>query len=126
MKTLLTSADKAEALGFAKFNNGEHLCVDLSDLPGDKGTTISVKLPTGEAVTFAFCSYGAELGCIDIKHFQKHTLVKPNAGFGGDVREMPALRYISFLGGGKRHCGHGTLLSLLVSQKHSTNPLDEV
>ena len=124
---LIVPADQVQAIGFQKFNNGDHLCVDLSDLPGNKGATISVNLPNGEAVTFAFCSYGTELGCIDIKHFQKHTIIKPNAGLGGgDNREMPALRYISFLGGGKRHCGHGTLLSLLVSPKHATNPLDEV
>jgi hypothetical protein len=62
------SRDEARAEGFAQFNNGEHLVVNLPDGP----RTISVRLSDGRQVTFAFIPYveGGIPRCIDIKDHQ--------------------------------------------------------
>lgn len=55
-----------ESMEFAKFNNGQHLCVELPD----ESCTISVKTPDGEKITFAFCKRHNAEGhqCVDIQH----------------------------------------------------------
>lgn len=66
MKTTSLPADEAKATGFATFNNGEHLCVDL-----DEGwKTISVKTPSGQKITFAFIPKAGRPGhqCVDVCH----------------------------------------------------------
>lgn len=40
--------------GYAKFNNGNHLCVEVPD----DAFTISAKTKDGRRITFAFCCYG--------------------------------------------------------------------
>ncbi len=59
-----------EGYGFAKFNNNDHICLDLSE---DEKITISVKLKDGKRVTFAILPRTTNLGtyigmeCIDIR-----------------------------------------------------------
>ena len=53
-KTQELPHDEAEAEGFARFNQGPHLTVDLPK----GGSTITVRTPAGERVTFGFVSYG--------------------------------------------------------------------
>ena len=64
MKTQLLPADQVESAGFARFNGGNHLCVDVPD----GSSTISVKLSDGRQITFAFCPYRKDgvPKCIDI------------------------------------------------------------
>jgi hypothetical protein len=55
----------AKQIGFARFNNGDHLCVDVPD----GHSTISARLSDGRQVTFAFCPYedGGVPKCVDIR-----------------------------------------------------------
>jgi len=55
-----------EAEGFARFNQGPHLTVDLPK----GGSTITVRTPAGERVTFGFVSYGPDGSpqLVDIQH----------------------------------------------------------
>lgn len=59
----------AEYNGFAVFNGGRHLCVELETEP----TTISVKTADGKLITFAFTCRTSGLGhqCVDIVHHGK-------------------------------------------------------
>jgi hypothetical protein len=64
------SRKEAEALGFAGFNRGPHLCVEI---PKDETHfTISVKTPMGKRITFAFMNWNSErdghVECVDIRH----------------------------------------------------------
>ncbi len=61
------SRDEAEDRGFAVFNGGEHVCVDLTDVGH---ATISVKTGDEELVTFALMPRHEAKGhqCVDIKH----------------------------------------------------------
>lgn len=61
------SRDDAKDFGFAVFNGGEHVCVDLTDVGP---ATISVKTGDGELVTFALSPRHAAKGhqCVNIKH----------------------------------------------------------
>jgi hypothetical protein len=56
---------KVEEAGFAKFNGGPHLCVDVPD----GHYTISVKTSEGRKITFAFCPYKKDgpAQCVDIQ-----------------------------------------------------------
>ena len=61
----IVSREEAARRGYAVFNPGPHTIIDVP--PGK--STISVKLPTGQRVTFAFAPY-SENGtprCVDIK-----------------------------------------------------------
>jgi hypothetical protein len=64
----MAEADKVVGLGYAKFNNNPHLCVDIPD----GNFTITCKTSTGEQVTFSFVPYrtGCPAQCVDI---QRHT-----------------------------------------------------
>lgn len=68
-KTQELPHDEAEAEGFARFNKGPHLTVDLPK----GGSTITVRTPAGERVTFGFVSYGPDTAggspqLVDIQH----------------------------------------------------------
>ena len=69
---LLLTPLRANSLGYAKYNNGAHLCVDIPPL---EHFTISVKTPEGKLVTFAFIPSAdrAPAGtlCVDIKQHKK-------------------------------------------------------
>lgn len=62
----VVSCDYAEITGFAKFNGGPHLCVDVPD----GHFTITCRTSEGRQVTFAFCPYKANgpAQCIDIQN----------------------------------------------------------
>ena len=79
------NADDVEAAGFAKFNGGSHLCVDIPD----GHFTISCKTSEGKKVTFAFVPY-TEAGpgqCVDI---QRHgcPVTCPNGDSQLDVQKV--------------------------------------
>lgn len=64
---------EAEANGFAQFNNGPHLCVEVPDGP----FTISAKTSEGKKITFAFCPYeeGGPAQCVDVQHHTSEKVV---------------------------------------------------
>lgn len=59
--------DQVEQAGFARFNDGQHVCVEV---PNGK-STISCKLPDGQQITFAFVPYTAD-GCPQCVDVQVH------------------------------------------------------
>lgn len=63
---LETERDYAAKRGFATFNRGTHLCVDVPD----GHYTVSCRLSNGKRVTFAFIPYSENgpADCIDIHH----------------------------------------------------------
>lgn len=68
MNFFTRSANTAQAYGFAKYNNGEHLCVQLDENPHH---TISVVTRFGKRITFAFLNWKDEdshVECVDIQH----------------------------------------------------------
>lgn len=66
----------AENCGFAGFNGGEHICIDLRNM---EHATITVKTGDGQLVTFAFVPRHEGKGhqCVDIKN---HSGPKGDAG----------------------------------------------
>jgi hypothetical protein len=52
--------------GYARFNDGYHLCVDVPD----GSSTISVRTSEGKQITFAFMPYSKDGApqCVDIQH----------------------------------------------------------
>ena len=81
------SRDEAKALGYAVYNGGNHVCIDLDNAPA----TISVRTPDGKLVTFAFTCRpdGEGHQCVDIKN---HSMALNDSG--------NALQRASFLGQG--------------------------
>tara|TARA_R100000951_G_C2649356_1_gene183837 strand:+ start:1397 stop:2086 length:690 start_codon:yes stop_codon:yes gene_type:complete len=65
IKTQIVKPGTAKQIGFARFNNGDHLCVDVPD----GHSTISVRLSDGRQITFAFCPYseGGVPKCVDVR-----------------------------------------------------------
>ena len=63
---LETDREHAEKRGFAVFNPGTHLCVDVPN----GHYTVSCRLSNGKRVTFAFVPYteNGPADCIDIHH----------------------------------------------------------
>lgn len=63
---LETEREYAEKKGFAVFNRGTHLCVDVPN----GHYTVSCRLSNGKRVTFSFVPYedGAPAACVDIHH----------------------------------------------------------
>ena len=60
-------ASEVEKSGYAKFNMGPHLCVDVPD----GWYTISCKTPDGKMITFAFIpdsESDAGHSCVDVHH----------------------------------------------------------
>lgn len=88
MDTKILAPVDAEMAGYARFNAGPHLCVDVP-----KGhSTISVRTPEGRLVTFGFCPYqkGGPPQCVDVQH---HTSNK--AKMNGDTA-CPVQKLICF------------------------------
>ena len=84
---MAATPDQAKANGFAQFNGGPHLCVNVPN----GSFTISARTPSGQLVTFAFIGNGNnENGhhCIDIKHHNSGYTTK-----NGD-RDVPTQRAI--------------------------------
>ncbi len=90
MKKVLP-AKKVVENGFAKFNGGPHLCVDVPD----GHYTISVKTSEGRKITFAFCPYeeNGPAQCVDV---QQHETGK--SVMNGD-RECAVQKVICFTPG---------------------------
>lgn len=73
LKTQVADSKNAESLGFAQFNGGPHLLVDVPN----GHFTISTKTSQGKRVTFAFCPYEKDgpAQCIDIEHHNSERVV---------------------------------------------------
>ena len=65
-KVVEVAASEAVQSGFAKFNHGRHLCVEVPR----GNSTITVKTPEGKQITLAFIPYEPEGSpvCVDIHH----------------------------------------------------------
>lgn len=83
--------EQAEEIGHAVFNSCDHICIDLPDAT----TTLSVRSPDGNKVTFAFVQRcdGKGHQCVDIQH---HT---PEAFTTQGDRNLP-IQSALFLGPG--------------------------
>jgi len=84
--TAVLSPDGAEAAGYARFNDGPHLAVDVPD----GNITITARLTNGKRVTFAFIPYRKDepAGCVNISCDDTHhqiDLDHLNVGGGGSV-----------------------------------------
>lgn len=91
---LETDREYAERKGFAVFNGGTHLCVDVPN----GHYTVSCRLSNGKRVTFAFVPYreGGPADCVDIHH-------KTGAPITGERQidhGRPGQNVICFSGGG--------------------------
>ena len=80
--------DKVEEAGYAKFNGGQHLCVDVPD----DHFTVSLKFVNGRKVTFAYVP--REANCIDIYDHGGPEVQAPG------LKPMAAQSIICFSGGG--------------------------
>ncbi len=90
------SADAAMQHGFAEFNGGKHLCVDVPD----DSFTVSCRTSEGRRITFSFLPYkqGGPPQAVDIQYHDSPVLIEHSdtvlpaqsfIGFGpkrGDVR----------------------------------------
>jgi hypothetical protein len=72
--------DSAEAAGFAQFNGGPHLCVEVPN----NHFTVSAKTTEGKRITFAFVPYKEDgaAQCVDVKYHDSPAPRIPN----GDMR----------------------------------------
>lgn len=66
----LRSRAEAEKFGFAGFNNGKHLCIELPDEP----ITLTVKTKAGAKATFAFLA--GEAQCVDIQYHNSGVTIR--------------------------------------------------
>lgn len=102
------SREQAEGAGYAVFNRGQHVCIDVPN----GHSTITCRTSTGELLTFAFIPY-AENGapaCVDVHHktakrtFESRDFDDP-ASINSAVErnpaadEVPAMNVICFSGG---------------------------
>lgn len=80
--------DEAVRMGFAKFNRGQHLAVDVPD----GNFTVTCRTSEGRKLTVAFCPYkdGGPAQCVDIQHHTSELTV-PN----GEIR-LPVQQVICF------------------------------
>lgn len=69
---LVCDEAEAEAAGFACFNPGAHMCVDVPD----EMFTISARTSDGRLLTVCFVPYkeGEAAGCVDIKRHDGETV----------------------------------------------------
>ena len=85
-----TTRTQAKADGFAAFNNGPHLCIDVPD----RHFTITARTSSGKKITFAFVPYGdgdhCEASCIDIK---QHDIDKQQPILFGNGAERDPYHY---------------------------------
>lgn len=88
---------RVEDAGFARFNQGQHLCVDIPD----GHFTISVKTSEGRQITFAFVPYkeGKPARCIDI-HDNGGKQIGPDQANISEGQDAQAQALICFSGGG--------------------------
>ena len=88
---LTNSIAEAEAEGFATFNEGPHLCVDVPD----GMFTISARTSDGKMVTMCFVCYkdGGTAQCVDIKRHDG-----PTTPFNGE--DARVFDMLLFKGGG--------------------------
>ena len=87
---ITTTAEEADRIGFGRFNDGAHICVEVPD----GHTTISVRTSEGRRITFAFVPYSPDGApqCVDIlDHDGEQVLV--------DGEERPHQQIIAFRGG---------------------------
>jgi hypothetical protein len=70
--TMILSPEAAKALGFAEFNGGPHLCVDVPD----GMSTITARTSDGRRITFAFLEYekGKPPQAVDIQYHDNGTV----------------------------------------------------
>lgn len=85
MKTL--SKEEAKQQGYATFNRGPHICIDVPD--GQQ--TISVRTSNGKLVTFDFIPYkeGGPANCIDIVQHDTGTVTS-----NGGRNDIPVQRVL--------------------------------
>jgi len=83
----LRSRPEAEKFGYAGFNGGKHLCIDVPD----ESLTLTLKTKAGAKVTFSFVP--GEAQCIDIQHHNGGKTVR-----NGD-RQVPVQSCIAFTPG---------------------------
>jgi len=85
---LTSERSHLEEKGFAKFNNGYHLCVDVPD----GNFTITAKTSSGKRVTFAFAPYkkDGEAGCVDVVYHDSGNTVSNNE------TDCPTFKAINF------------------------------
>jgi hypothetical protein len=116
---MISVKTRNEALesGFATFNGGKHICVDLQDAD----QTISVRTPDGNLITFAFVPR-PDKGfpghqCVDIQHHTPSTFTRNGSR---DVPVQTAALY--GCGPTNARCGVAddsptTLITLLLPEK---------
>jgi hypothetical protein len=104
----IVSADEAKRMGFADYNNNDHLIVDVPD----KNFTISARTSEGRKITFAFLQYKDDSPpqCVDVMRHESPLKIKWNngtldtqavIGFGpsghvGDIHIKPTDGYSMF------------------------------
>ena len=86
MKTHLTDLEGARALGFATFNPGPHLCVDVAE----PMATVTLNFPGGKQMTVCYV-HDAE--CVDVQVHQGREV-----DWNGDKSVVQPL--VAFNGGG--------------------------
>ena len=104
MSEYITS-EKAEAKGYAKFNNVPHHLVDVPD----GNSTITCRMSDGTKVTFAFLAYttGGVPKCVDICEHHEEMMDFP----GG---RHPEQKVVVFNGGRGSQRVSGSLVTLLL------------
>lgn len=87
---ITTTAAEADRIGFGRFNDGEHICIEVPD----GHTTISVRTSAGRRITFAFVPYSPDgvPQCVDI-------LDHDGAQVSVDGEDRPHQKIIAFRGG---------------------------
>jgi len=87
-KTDFVPVERAEKMGFATYNGGDHLCVKVPN----QYSTITCELSNGEQVVFSFIPYktgDVAPACVDIYHATGEVLPDNNDGI--DRRETKAI-----------------------------------
>lgn len=111
------TAQEAKEKGYAKFNGGPHLCVDIPD----GHYTITTRLSNGKRVTFAFCPYeeNKPARCVDIQMHDTEEYIK-----NGDAK-CPVQEVIVFTVGTDCYRSKGqekkpTLTTLILGKSHES------
>jgi hypothetical protein len=109
------TSEGAKAAGFAVFNGGDHLCVDVPD----DNFTVSCRTSEGRRITFAFLPYekGGAPQAVDIQYHDSPVLIEHSDTV------LPAQSFIGFgpKRGDVRYSRHSTkpctLLCLILSDE---------
>jgi hypothetical protein len=109
MTYLATNLVNAVKRGFATFNKGPHLLVDVPD----GNFTISAKTSSGKRVTFAFAPYkkDGEAGCVDVSYHDSGKTLSNNE------EDLPAFNTIGFTPGGGKET-ESTIVAVLLDDSH--------